>query len=560
MRPVHVPRGRLSLLVVACAGAIAFVAGSAAPASAEGDVLLPVPHRLFNGAIGPLSAESEGPPAESAVKNPSGPICTTDLTSGSDVSTDCGPAAPHNETTIAVNPTNPANMIGGANDYQLNLSPGGSINETILSRAHVTFDGGRSWTYFGLPLKGYVASGDPAVAFDADGRAYYATLGFVFGQFSPTFTTADILVATSTDGGRTWPTSSRVAQGSGSAGSVGIFNDKEYVTAWGHGNAIVTWSRFVEGNFGAYEGSPIFASVTHDGGKTWSAGVEISGSGTICRGFRGDNRCDQDQASVPVVAADGRVYVTFINYSNDPSGDDRYLVVEVDPATGQRVAGPFTVGHVFDGFGRYPINAFGDLTYQDSQFRTWGVGNIAVDQTNSAHLAVAWSDMRNNPTFPVPRDPYTATTNSDIVVSQSFDRGRTWSAATVIPKSGDQFMPWAAYDASGRLRIGYFDRSYDSANHKYGYTLASEQRPGSLRFGFTRLSGALSDPTRDTRWFSGTTPNPAFPHPTSFLGDYSGITAKPAGGVAALWTDMREQVCFGARCGAGENAYYATSR
>src|SRR6266536_1500484 len=128
MRPVQGPGGRLALLVIACALALAIVAGAAAPASAEGDVLLPVPHRLFNGAVGPLTAEAEGPPAESAVKNASGPICSTGPTAGSDVSTDGGPAAPHNETTIAINPSNPANMIGGANDYQLNVNPGGSIN------------------------------------------------------------------------------------------------------------------------------------------------------------------------------------------------------------------------------------------------------------------------------------------------------------------------------------------------------------------------------------------------------------------------------------------------
>ena len=34
--------------------------------------------------------------------------------------------------------------------------------------------------------------------------------------------------------------------------------------------------------------------------------------------------------------------------------------------------------------------------------------------------------MRNS-TVPAPDDPYEAVTNSDIVVSQSFDHGRTWS-------------------------------------------------------------------------------------------------------------------------------------
>jgi hypothetical protein len=69
---------------------------------------------------------------------------------------------------------------------------------------------------------------------------------------------------------------------------------------------------------------------------------------------------------------------------------------------------------------------------------------------------------------------------------------------------------------------------------------------------------ALSELTKDTRWFSGRTPNPAFPNPTTFMGDYSGI-ATAQFGIAALWTDMRENACFGTRCGAGQDTYYGST-
>ncbi len=105
--------------------------------------------------------------------------------------------------------------------------------------------------------------------------------------------------------------------------------------------------------------------------------------------------------------------------------------------------------------------------------------------------------------------------------------------------------------------MGYYDRSYDAANHMYGYTLATETSPGTLTFLKTQLTTALSDPTKNTRWFSVITVNPSFPHPTTFLGDYSGISS--LNGTATLWTDMRNNVCFGARCGSGEDAFYATA-
>jgi hypothetical protein len=106
-------------------------------------------------------------------------ICTTPTQTAANANTDCETTSvgPHNETSIAVNPTDPLNIIGGANDYQLGLNPGGHVTESILSRAHVTFDGGHTWSMFPIFSSAqYQGTGDPAVAFDADGRAYYATL------------------------------------------------------------------------------------------------------------------------------------------------------------------------------------------------------------------------------------------------------------------------------------------------------------------------------------------------------------------------------------------------
>lgn len=540
-------------LLGALAAGLAITGAGGAANNGSGTEPFPqsVTHEHYNFFQGPVTEAGEGVVSTGSYRNPPSPICSTPTSSAANVNTDCEGVAPHNETAIAVNPTNGNNMIGSANDYQLGLSPGGGINETAHSRAHVTFDGGQTWTTYPVDYASYAATGDPGLAFDAAGNAYLSTLGFVWSQGAGCCTNPDILVSHSGDGGQTWSKPSRVASGSGSFSSVGTFNDKEAIAAWGNGNAIVTWTVFNDGQLGSYINSPIYASVTHDGGKTWSQRVQISGSASFCAGAQGGTACDQDQGSVPSVAADGSIYVAFMNYANDPTGRDQYVVVKVDPATGARIAGPYKVAGLYDGFTDYPHNIYGDQTYQDSEFRTWAFGNIATDPTNAAHMAVIWSDMRNS-TLPAPNDPYTATTNSDIVVSQSFDGGQTWSAPVALAASGDQFMPWGAYDTSGLLRIGYFDRSYDAANHLYGYTLATETVPGSLTFTKTQVTTTLSDPTLNDRWFSGAAPN----HATTFLGDYSGIAATPSGGVASYWTDMRNNVCFTVRCGWGEDAYF----
>jgi hypothetical protein len=468
------------------------------------------------------------------------PLCSTTTSNAANVNTDCEHNVPHNETSIAVNPTNPNNIIGGANDYQLGINRGGHVSETLLSRAHVSFDGGQTWTEYPLNSNSaYQASGDPSVAFDDSGHAYYGTLGFRFvGPVNAQ--NPDVLVANSGDGGKSW-TVSRIAQGSGVETSVGDLLDKEYVAAWGHGNAIVTFGDFRLGQRGSFVSARIYASVTHDAGKTWSKPRVISGD------------LDEAFVSVPTVAADGRIYVAFMNTDDLTTGRDTYYTVEVDPATGARVAGPFAVAQVIDGATDYPI-AFGRQTYQDSLFRTWAAGNITADPMNPAHLAVVWSDMRNSVT-PAPTDPYTAVTNSDVIVSESTNYGRSWSAPQALARSNDQFMPWGAFDASGTLRIGTFDRGTDAANHLYDYSLATQTGPASYLF--TPVSTQQSDPTKNDRWFA-TTLDPSFPFATTFLGDYSNIAVVPGTThVVAYWTDMREEACFAGRCGHGEDAYFA---
>jgi hypothetical protein len=333
-----------------------------------------------------------------------------------------------------------------------------------------------------------------------------------------------------------------IAQGSGNEGSVGDLLDKEYVAAWGNGNAIVTYGDFRDLQKGATAFTTIYASVTHNAGATWSKPTAISG------------RLDQGFVSTPVVTSNGRIFVSFLNTGDLTTGRDTYEVVEVSPATGRPLGQPVDVALVIDGATDYPI-AFGRQTHQDSTFRSWAAGNIAADPTNPAHLAVVWSDMRNSVT-PAPHDPYQAVTNADVIVSQSTDFGHNWSPPVAVTLPGDQFMPWAVFDASGALRIGTFDRSGDPANHRYDYSLLTQTGPST--FVRSVVSTQSSDPTMHDRWFSGSTLNPAFPHPSSFIGDYSNINVVPGTThIVAYWTDMREQACFAGGCGSGEDAYFA---
>ena len=478
-----------------------------------------------------------------ATVKPGVAFCTSTATNDANVNTDCAQSTvgPHNETSIAIDPKNANHIIGGANDYELTLNADGKVGEMIQSQSHVTFDGGKSWANYPVfANNSYQGTGDPAIAFDGDGNAYYATLGFRFvGPGNAT--NPDVLVSHSTDGGKSWDVV-RVASGSGVETSVGDLLDKEYIAAWGHGNVIVTYGDFKLGQKGNTIASDTYDQISHDGGNTWSQRVLLS-----------RNLNDQSFVSTPVLGADGSVFVSFLNTTDLTTGRDDYEVDKVDPNNGAVLQGPVKVATTIDGNHDSPF-AFGRETYQDSVFRSWAAGNIAADPKNPAHLAVVWSDWtRTTPPATGGTNPYQWKTDADVRFSESNDGGLTWSSPTDIVLSGDQFQPWSVFDSNGHLRIGFFDRSYDSNNHKYGYTVATDVA-GVITF--QQVSTQLSDPTTNDRWFARSVDGAAFTHATAFLGDYSNIAATADGHVVAYWTDMRNDVTFGGVTRKGEDAYF----
>jgi len=485
--------------------------------------------------------------------DPPSPVCRTSPSDEANVLTDCEFAplttgtAYANETTIAVNPTRPANIVGTVDDHQIGIGKSGQVTYA-RPRVRASDDGGHSWATYAVDW-GRGKANHSQVAFDQRGTAYASAL------VRPRGDNPDVAVARSGDGGRRWSRPVSVGKGSGTEAD-GVANDQDTLAAWGDGNAIVAWAQ--RRLHGGYRGSPIMTSVTHDGGRTWTKPVPISGSAPFCVGISGDNACDQAQNAQPVMTADGHLFMSFTASDNaglkNNIAANKLLIVELDPSSGAPMSPPTLVAQIADEASRYPANSQERPTLHDSQFIVSSLGNIAADPTNPAHLAEVWSDMRNSPN-PVPTDPYAATTNSDIVVTQSYDRGQHWSDPVVIDLPGDQFEPSATYDHEGRLRLGYYDRSYDPANHRYGYSLATERVAGSLQFDLRQATTTLSDPTRDDHLLAVKTVNPSFPHPTLTIGGHGALAATPTG-VIAYWTDLRGIVCFG-RCGAGQSAYAA---
>ena len=147
-----------------------------------------------------------------------------------------GSGFPANETAIAINPTNPDNVIAGTNDYEPAV-------DSVMG-IYVSFDGGHTWPYSRharqviTPDRTMYGSGDPVIAFDREGVAYSAFIAFGRANCD-----SYIAVIRSEDGGVTWsapvddvPPGTELIDGDGIVVHNGgpddcqIFHDKEWMT------------------------------------------------------------------------------------------------------------------------------------------------------------------------------------------------------------------------------------------------------------------------------------------------------------------------------------------
>lgn len=393
---------------------------------------------------------------------------------------------PQDETSIAINPLNPRNIVGGANDYRLGWGASGFYAST---------DNGENW-YGGIrpfptPTNGddhINGGGDPAVVFDREGVVYYADL-----HFERTNDTSGVFVSRSTNGGFTWSRpcipfntngtdAGAVCGGNGDPrvpgdgvvannqdndfvlnGSVPA-HDKEYIAAGprpagvspvcfapisktaipagkpGCPNAIigvdrlyVTWTIFFQGT------SNINFSYSDDRGHSWSPRRVISGSAPFCAFGRTANACDSNQFSTPTVSpANGALYVAFENFNTQ--NENQYLLVRSRNG-GATFEGPFFITPVFDV--NYPRSggptatrnrpdcgargqSGGRSVLTNSCFRVNSGGNVVVDKRGGAFADDLYLVMSDN------RNGTKVSSNTDVFLFKSTDGGSTWRGPTRV--------------------------------------------------------------------------------------------------------------------------------
>lgn len=448
------------------------------------------------------------------------------------VGSQAGCSSAQNETTIAVNPYNPRNIVAGSNDYRLFNDREQRNDSTGV--ALTSLDGGRTWKNVVLPHLGYFtgatgalsymdSAGDPAIAFGPGNTVYYANL--VFSRVLPTDGSqqaSGLTVSVSHDGGLTWgdPAILQI-DGVTSAGTpvpTDVFNDKEWIAADPtSGTVYVTWTRFTYDSAGNYLESPIMSVRSGNFGRTWSGASRVS---PTLAGFKG-GITPFGSGSNPQVGNDGTLYVAYetsiCETADCDAADDHDAVVVATSRDGGRTYRSQEVASDFD----FPATLTGE------NFRLNSFPQMAYDRLTD-RLWITWADDRNGQYS----GRSSVKTDGDTFLVGSKHGGQGWSKPAKVGSGTDEWFPAVAAVAN-RVVVSYYTRAFDP--HGIGVDYAYSAGWGDKLGGLRRITTQTANPQVQ---FVGTDEDGNVLQGV-FIGDYSAIAMGADFVAHPCWTDFR---------------------
>ncbi len=511
-----------------------------------------VPNPLLKERFAEEEEEDGDDPALSALcqtyigkPNPYRPVApNTDVIRGDTIvptGSQTGCSTAQNETTIAVNPENPRNIVAGSNDYRLYNTR--EARNDSGGFAYTSFDGGRTWANVQLPhldfptgatgpLAYMDAAGDPAIAFGPHNTVYYATLVFSRAAVPDDQQSASgIAVSVSHDGGRSFGDPAILeldgVTPAGAPTPTSIFNDKEWIAADPRtGDVYVTWTQFTYDAGGEFVESPIVVSKSREFGRTWSPKQRVSPSLT---GFPG-GITPFGSGSNPVVTRDGTLQIAYETSVCATAACDRPAdhdaVVVATSRDGGRTFWHAEVALDFD----FPVDedvANNALTGEN--FRINSFPQLAYDRVTD-RLWVTWADDRNG-TY---RDGESVTTNGDAFLSGS-DGRHGWSKPVKVGTGADEVFP-AVAALAGRVAVTFYTRAYDphGIGLDYAYATGWGDRVGSAPI--RRITTQTANPQVQ---FVSTGAVTGKELQGVFIGDYTAAAVGADFRLHPCWTDFR---------------------
>ena len=415
----------------------------------------------------------------------------------------------HNEEQVAINPTDPDNIVAVWRDFRLKYRQVGIGYST---------DGGSSWTDYliGIDVAPYPWESDPGITVDRFGNFYTVTL-----CYDPTATSA-FCVYKSTNGGISWSDPSIVVA------SDFDFEDKELMTCdqtggTYDGNLYIAWTRFpFSGN------SRIHFSRSTDGGVNWSGALPIS------------NAVNNTQWPVPVVGANGEIYVAWGQFAGNGQ-----ILMSKSTNGGVSFGTPDTI---YIPISPVSLNLNGLIL-------VFAYPALATDISNSPYSGNLYMAIM---------DKSVSSGDQDIFFLTSTDQGNTWSTRKRINddplgNGADQFHPWTVVNQDGVISVVFYDRRNDPSNLMFDAYLTQSYDGGLTFTPNKRISTVSSYPTPFLS--SGMTKTPLDPV-TAYYGGRP-LEASPLAGLIGeyiglasfgkqnniVWTDTREgyQAVYSAR-------------
>jgi hypothetical protein len=392
------------------------------------------------------------------------------------------------EPSVAVNPTNPANIIvtflsdtffGFPSAYNGQPPTDRAAKQNIQGCDYVvTFDKGKSWARHTLPIANFEIDptrpncSDTIVLFDRTGTAYIMGASFQFPLFVAGM--GDFRLIRSTNGGKTWSKPTVISPTVFSPGSdpaswqgVRFYDDRPFMAI---DDSTTPPTIYVNGTQGradakATAGDIEYLTASTNGGKTWSNAVAVGLA-----------------SASPLAAAFGIVAFT----NPPPMGASRAcscvdLVVSTNAAHSYvRRPTPIPSGS----------GLFGAAT--------------AADPTRRGEFAVLTTDAAGN-----------------ALVYRTPDAGKTWAGPTRFGVPGTKIdKPWIAYSPTGVVGVGWRAISPDNS---YAYYATVSSDAGATFAAPTRISRSVS-------------PAPA---PYMVAGDDTTSVTLTADHLYAAWGDWR---------------------
>ncbi len=401
-----------------------------------------------------------------------------------------GPGAQEFEVDLAINPTNPNNIVLEANATLAGAAVGPSGGMLFST----SFDGGKTWNarYIATGADGFdPACCDPSVAFDGFGTLYVS-------YFSATLDHADLLM--SVDGGKTLT----------GLASFGDAADQPKI-AVAH-NEI--WDVFTSTTTGAMEGF----------------GAGIFGKGFLT-GF-------EDFAAVPNPS-------TFENFGKIAIGPKGQVLInyQTDPLVGQTVPIDTIRTSICSGFG----TTTGFSPERSAVTTRVGFVNslppVIPDRISDAKSGVAY-DRSNGPhsgrAYLVYMDRANLTTTDyEVYVVHSDDDGATWSAPVRVANDSTGRPKWhpriAVDPTTGNVAVSWYDARNDTGSGN-GDLDGIPGDEGEEFIGFSSDGGNTFSNIQVSQHASSAILNPNVPTAANDFGDYQALDFY--GGVAhPAWTD-----------------------